>query len=153
MTVRDIYITEYDLTRLQGLVAARIHAKSRDRELLEQLQQELDRAHVVTPQEIPHDIVTMNSRVCITDMESGQEQTYTLVFPAESNMAEGRSRSWRRSEQPCWAVEPATRWIGRCRSVSKRCVFARCCTSRRRPVGTTYSHSSTQARGCAESRR
>ncbi|MDL1890049.1 nucleoside diphosphate kinase regulator [Nitrospirales bacterium NOB] len=90
MTVRDIYITEYDLTRLQGLVAARIHAKSRDRELLEQLQQELDRAHVVTPQEIPHDIVTMNSRVRITDMESGQEQTYTLVFPAESNMAEGK---------------------------------------------------------------
>lgn len=88
MTPRDIYITEFDLTRLRDVLKARLNAKVRDRSHLESLEHELDRAHVVDPSAIPHDVVTMNSQVRIEDVDTGMENTYTLVFPSDANIAE-----------------------------------------------------------------
>jgi len=45
---------------------------------------------MVEPQEMPGDVITMNSVVRIRDMESGAEKTYTLVFPSEASIDEGR---------------------------------------------------------------
>jgi regulator of nucleoside diphosphate kinase len=45
------------------------------------LEEELDRAEVVRPEAIPHDVVTMNSEVRLQDMDSGSVQRYKLVFP------------------------------------------------------------------------
>lgn len=88
MEPRDIYITEFDLARLRELVDVGIRFKERDRAYLETLQSELDRAHVVDPTAIPHDVVTMNSRVRLKDVETGEESTYDLVFPADANIEE-----------------------------------------------------------------
>lgn len=88
MESREIYITEFDLFRLKELVNVGISFKERDREYLESLQNELDRAQVVEPESIPHDIVTMNSHVCIEDVETGMRNEYTLVFPSEARIAE-----------------------------------------------------------------
>lgn len=88
MSSRDIYITEFDLNRLRDVLQARINAKVRDRDHLESLQHELDRAHVVDPSVIPHDVVTMNSQVRIEDMDTGMENVYTLVFPSEASIPE-----------------------------------------------------------------
>ena len=77
----DIYITKFDLARLRELLEVGLSFKERDREYLERLQNELDRAHIVEPTAIPHDVVTMNSRVRLTDVETGEEKSYTLVFP------------------------------------------------------------------------
>jgi regulator of nucleoside diphosphate kinase len=57
---------------------------------LESLKEELDRAHIVLPKDIPPDIVTMNSRVRPSDMSKGEEQVYTLVFPRDADTATGK---------------------------------------------------------------
>lgn len=86
MESRDIYITDYDLTRLRELLQVGISFAERDRQSLETLQGELDRAHIVEPTAIPHDVVTMNSQVRLTDLETNEEQVYTLVFPSQANL-------------------------------------------------------------------
>ena len=86
MDSRDIYITDYDLTRLRELLQVGISFAERDRQSLETLQGELDRAHIVEPTAIPHDVVTMNSQVRLTDVETNEEQVYTLVFPSQANL-------------------------------------------------------------------
>ncbi|WHZ16524.1 MAG: Regulator of nucleoside diphosphate kinase [Nitrospira sp.] len=88
MTTRDIYITDFDLTRLRDVLKVRLNAKVRDRDHLDSLENELDRAHVVDPSAIPHDVVTMNSQVRIEDVDTGMENIYTLVFPSEASIAE-----------------------------------------------------------------
>ena len=86
MEPRDIYITDHDLTRLKELLEAGISFAERDRQSLEALQGELDRAHIVEPTAVPQDVVTMNSRVRLIDVETNEEQVYTVVFPAEANL-------------------------------------------------------------------
>jgi regulator of nucleoside diphosphate kinase len=86
MELREIYITKYDLTRLRELLQVGISFAERDRQSLESLQDELDRAHVVEPTAVPHDVVTMNSRARLKDLETNEEKVYTLVFPSEANL-------------------------------------------------------------------
>lgn len=86
MEPRDIYITKYDLARLRELLQVGISFAERDHESLESLQNELDRAHIVEPAAVPHDVVTMNSRVRLKDLETNEEKAYTLVFPSEAKL-------------------------------------------------------------------
>ncbi|HKU53240.1 MAG TPA: nucleoside diphosphate kinase regulator [Nitrospira sp.] len=90
MEPRDIYITDYDLTRLKELLEVSIGCAERDRPSLETLQGELDRAHIVEPAAIAHEVVTMNSRVRVTDVETTEEKIYTVVFPSEAKVDDGR---------------------------------------------------------------
>ncbi len=90
MNQRDIFITEFDLARLRDVLRARISAGARDRDHLESLEHELDRAHVVDPSAVPHDVVTMNSQVRIEDVDTGLENVYTLVFPSDAGIQEKR---------------------------------------------------------------
>ena len=86
MELRDISITEYDLRRLKELVQVGISFGERDRESLEKLQDELDRAHIVEPTAVPGDVVTMNSRVRFKDLDTKEDRVYMLVFPSEANL-------------------------------------------------------------------
>ena len=45
---------------------------------------------MVDSEDVPADVITMNSRVSVTDIESGEQITYTLVFPSEANIAENK---------------------------------------------------------------
>ena len=47
------------------------------------LQAELDRADVLEPAEMPADVVTMNSTVRFTMLETGKSSTLTLVYPKD----------------------------------------------------------------------
>lgn len=83
---RDIYITEFDLKRLMELVQVGITFKGKDGEYLQRLEQELDRAHVVETTAILHDVITMNSRVRLLDLYTGEERLCALVFPSDANI-------------------------------------------------------------------
>lgn len=85
-----IYMTNYDLIRLKELLQVGVSLKRRDKEHLETLQGELDRAHVLHPTAIPSDVVTMNSRVRLVDLVTNEEGAYTLVFPSEANLEQGK---------------------------------------------------------------
>ena len=86
MEPRDIYITKYDLARLKELLQVGISFAERDRQSLESLQNELDRAHIVEPTAVPHDVVTMNSHVRLKHLDTNEEKVWMLVFPSEANL-------------------------------------------------------------------
>jgi regulator of nucleoside diphosphate kinase len=86
-----IYITEVDRQRLEKLVEI---AGERDplasHENLRRLEHELDRAETVAPEDVPRDVITMRSKVRLSDLNTGEEMIYTLVFPTEANYEEGK---------------------------------------------------------------
>ncbi len=88
MEERTIYITEYDMTRLRKLIAEAKHLDRRGNEYLENLEAELSRAVLVAPTAIPDDVVTMNSKVRLVDLDTQEEMIYTLVFPDEADLAQ-----------------------------------------------------------------
>lgn len=90
MNRKPIYITEYDHDRLTDLLEAVEKGRSRNKSLLDQLRDELERAVIVKPEDVPSDIVTMNSTISMVDMATGKEETFTLVFPEKSNFEQGR---------------------------------------------------------------
>lgn len=75
---RHLFITEGDMEMLEGLIEI---GSGKDTAYLLSLEDELQHAHVVTSDKIPHDVITMNSTVRLKDLDSGAEKTYTLVFP------------------------------------------------------------------------
>lgn len=89
-TARPIHITTKDKERLEDLLAEVAVSDPRKRGDLNALREELHRAVIVDPLEVPHDLITMNSRADLLDLESGETLTLTLVFPAEANVEEGR---------------------------------------------------------------
>lgn len=80
----SILITTHDFERLQRLIAGRRGARSVDHEHLDMLEQELDRAEIVSPKSLPRQIVTMNSEVRLLDLDSGEVRVYRLVFPNQN---------------------------------------------------------------------
>jgi len=62
------------------------HQNDHDKNLLT----ELNRAVIVEPQDIPNDIITMNSRVIFCDMESKEKLEYWLVFPEAADISQGK---------------------------------------------------------------
>jgi regulator of nucleoside diphosphate kinase len=85
-----IYITTSDYHRLSGLIEiSRERNGDADREYLDQLEEELGRAELVSPKEIPADVITMRSKVSLKDLKSGKTVMYSLVFPSEANSNEG----------------------------------------------------------------
>jgi regulator of nucleoside diphosphate kinase len=87
---RQIFMTDFDLERLEEVINNASRRASRDGKHLDELEEELMKAEVVTPAGIPPDVITMNSRVCLQDLETGEELVYTLVFPGDADVEQGR---------------------------------------------------------------
>ena len=90
MRPRTIHITEFDKQRLTALLDELQHTGYSDREALEDLEGELNRALVVAPQEVPPDVITMNSQARLCDLEAEEELIFTLVFPEDADLAENK---------------------------------------------------------------
>jgi len=85
-----IHMTVADMQRLMALVKA-YRLQGRDDGNLELLEGELDRALVMDAERrLPSDVVTLDSRVVVSDLVSGEERTFTLVLPSKANVDEGR---------------------------------------------------------------
>lgn len=89
MEKRGIFITQFDLERLSALIAEK-RAVGGDKTYLDDLEEELDLAEVVDSKDIPADVITMNSKVRLEDVETGEKMTYSLVFPQDADIEEGR---------------------------------------------------------------
>ncbi|HET7624641.1 MAG TPA: nucleoside diphosphate kinase regulator, partial [Verrucomicrobiae bacterium] len=57
---------------------------------LRSLQSELNEARIVAPDEVPSDVITMNSKARLRDLEADEEMIYTLVFPENASVEEGK---------------------------------------------------------------
>jgi regulator of nucleoside diphosphate kinase len=86
----SIYVTVVDYERLMALIERTRERNGVDLQYLKELEEELDRAEVVDPGKIPPDVITLNSKVRLKDLVSGEEQTYSLVLPAEADFTRGK---------------------------------------------------------------
>ena len=84
----SIYITSQDKQRLEELLAEVSVFDPRQRGDLKLLEEELRRAVIVEPKEIPGDVITMNSRADLIDLDTRETVTFTLVFPRDANVEE-----------------------------------------------------------------
>jgi regulator of nucleoside diphosphate kinase len=83
-----IYVTSQDKQRLEDLLMEVEVSDPRKHGDLKALTEELHRAIIVDPKDVPSDVITMNSRAEMRDLESGETVAFTLVFPAEANIDE-----------------------------------------------------------------
>lgn len=90
MAQRDIHITKFDMDRLMDLIEGLRVSPRANKANLDFLEKELYRGILVDPQDIPSDVITMNSKISVTDIESGEKMTYTLVFPLGANITENK---------------------------------------------------------------
>jgi len=90
MSGKPIHITAFDLDRLRKLIWEAQSTEYRKSEYLDKLKMELNRATIVKPQEIPPTVVTMNSTVELVDLDTNEEETYTLVFPEDADISKGK---------------------------------------------------------------
>jgi regulator of nucleoside diphosphate kinase len=89
-TRRKIYITQVDKERLEKLITKEKEFNPSSREYLKDLGQELEQANVVASKDIPNDVVTMNSKVMLIDIEADEEMTYTLVYPEDADLSQDK---------------------------------------------------------------
>jgi len=83
-----IYLTQDDFDRLTDLLEA--YAAGAGGRRFRQLEDELARARIVPPGEIPRDVVTMNSRVVFEDEATGERREVTLVYPRDADIDAGK---------------------------------------------------------------
>lgn len=82
----DLVMTSNDVERLRVAIAA----ASQGHASVALLREEIARAQIVTQSAIPPDVVTMNSRVKIRDLDSGKISELTLVYPRDADADSGR---------------------------------------------------------------
>ena len=80
MTRPAIIINELDAERIDKLLEQPAYASS---PIADALNDELDRAQMLSPAAMPHDVVSMNSKVRFRDLTSGEERVRTLVYPSQ----------------------------------------------------------------------
>ena len=90
MAIKSIYITETDLKRLRELIMVARQYKKEEEHYLQELEAELERGIVVKSQDIPPNVITMNSEVHLRDLKSNKEKTYRLVFPDNADATQGK---------------------------------------------------------------
>ena len=74
-----ITVSERDLERLEAMLAR----LPDDQPGVNALREELDRAHIAQSEQMPPDVVTMNSRVRFVVEPAGREMEMTLVYPRD----------------------------------------------------------------------
>lgn len=84
MNEEAILITEKDLLRIKHILSFQ---KSDD---FENLELELERAKIISDNDVPKDLVTMNSKVKFLNIQDNKEMIITIVYPSDANFAEGR---------------------------------------------------------------
>lgn len=86
-TKKTIRITKQDYEKLMLLIN-KVPFHSEQRSKLDGLCEELDRAEVVDPKDIPNNVVTMNSQIDVESVESGKVMTLQLVYPDDAEIKE-----------------------------------------------------------------
>ncbi len=90
MFMKPIYLTNQDRHRLKDLINDCRAAPKEHASCIESLECEVKRAHTVDENALVSDVVTMNSKVRLRDMDSGENEVYTLVYPSMADPRENR---------------------------------------------------------------
>jgi regulator of nucleoside diphosphate kinase len=85
-----IYVTRADKDRLLEVIFEAESGEYRNSEYTRRLRGELQRAHVVEPEQVPPDVITMNSRAALLDQETDEREEWTLVYPEDADVKAGK---------------------------------------------------------------
>jgi regulator of nucleoside diphosphate kinase len=85
-----IHITEPDMECLRKLLKAEKRFDKSGRDDLQNLEAKLDQSQLIAQREVPKDVITLNSKVRLTDLGTGEEMSYTLVLPHEADIDQHR---------------------------------------------------------------
>ena len=86
MSKKIRYLTELDLARLEKCAAEPGAAPARQI-MLDEL---LERAEIVDSHKVASNVVTMNSQVTLVNESTGENVTFTVVYPVSANLDAGR---------------------------------------------------------------
>jgi regulator of nucleoside diphosphate kinase len=90
MKSHSIIVSDFDMDRLSRLVRALKQSVCRDQLQLESLDQTLESAEVISSERIPRDVIRMNSRIRVLDLDTRKKEVYTLVFPEHADIPTSR---------------------------------------------------------------
>jgi len=86
---RKIFITKSDKIKLQKMVDDFIKFNLEGQEYVKNLDDELNRAEIVENQDIPKNVITMNSKVKLT-FDYSEDEVIILVYPNEGEIDENK---------------------------------------------------------------
>ncbi len=86
MAKPNIIISEQDLNRLETM----LEHQAKLTPTMQHLEEELARADVVAPQDVPTNVVTMNAKVLITIAPATEPTEITLVYPHDFHGDKGQ---------------------------------------------------------------
>ena len=90
MTKRTIIMTAADREELTYAIAAAGKHSERGRAETNALEAEMARAKIVDANDLPPDVITMNSRAELLDLHTGELMEFTLVFPIDADIEAGK---------------------------------------------------------------
>ena len=85
-----IIMNAADHDELSCAIAAAGRLNDRARAEIAGLRRELDRAQIVAPDHVPSDVITMNSRAELLDLDTNERMEFTLVYPADAAVEDGK---------------------------------------------------------------
>ncbi|MGE5611701.1 MAG: GreA/GreB family elongation factor [Bacillota bacterium] len=89
MNSSALVVNKMDYGRLAELLGS-TYIGTRDRPYLQTLKDELAASRRTPPARVPKGVVTMRSRVRVRDLDSDEVETFTLVYPEEADLDEGK---------------------------------------------------------------
>jgi regulator of nucleoside diphosphate kinase len=89
-TKSEIIIAREDYETLNAYVKGLVPAKAFDRKNAAMLEEELKKATLVNREEVPEDVVRLNSRVVITEGSKNKPIELVLVLPEKADIKERR---------------------------------------------------------------
>jgi regulator of nucleoside diphosphate kinase len=90
MSKQAVYVAEHDLKRLRELVDEAAWSGIRPRADIERLEAELTRRSILPSDEVPSDVITLNSRAQLFELDTGETYTCTLVLPEAADIGQFR---------------------------------------------------------------
>jgi regulator of nucleoside diphosphate kinase len=90
MNQPKIFVTTKDAEKLRELIRNAYHSDYRGSDYLKKLAEEIEKASVVQSNQIPSDVITLNSTARLVDRKTDEEMLYTLVFPEDADISQGK---------------------------------------------------------------
>lgn len=88
---KTIILTEIDHSRLSKVMdVSTSFGDGKAGACVRELNADLQTAQIVEPEDVPADVVTMNSRVVVRDLATKDEEEWILCFPNNADIYESR---------------------------------------------------------------
>ena len=88
--IHNITMTSEHCRRMQALLNSDFAAAIGNQPYLETLRDQIRRAEIVNPVDMPSDVVSMNSMVRLMRTRDREQGIFTLVYPEAADIAQGR---------------------------------------------------------------